>query len=347
MNSSIIDPVKTFETYYQVYKAAEESTGESLRLYYNIAGHKIEICTPNTALHPYFNPSLEHLNSNSNAQPSLTIYAWDSASTGVLMPSPPWTQTEFNARGEVDGFYDENIFLSFHLESRSLYLLDTARNIALFWMRDANEYPPHLQAVPFRPIFHWWMRENGLLFIHAAAAGMDGKAALIVGKGGSGKSSSALACITAGLQYLGDDHVLIEAKPGPQVYSIYSAARMDTYLLRILNEKSSDYQNIHLGEEDKAIVFLNQLYPNRLPQVLSLKTVLVPRIIEEKNSSINPISPMNAIKALAPSTIFMLPGAGKHDLELIAKTVAQVPCYSLNIGLNLWDVPEIIHGILS
>ena len=53
--------------------------------------------------------------------------------------------------------------------------------------------------------------------VHAASVGTKDGAVLIVGKGGSGKSTSALACLNAGMYYLGDDYTLISNDSNPQV----------------------------------------------------------------------------------------------------------------------------------
>jgi len=347
MNEKRIDPVESFDSFYQVFKQAEEFTGESQQHFFNIAGFEIELRFANSALVRQITPGLAHLKSQPKDSPALTVCIWDSVSTGEQMPAPPWSQQQFNARGEVRGFYNEHIFLSFQPDRNILNMLDTNRNLGLFWIRDSNDFPPNLRAVPLRPIFHWWMRENGLLFVHAAAAGIKDSGVLIVGKGGSGKSSSALACLTSGMLYLGDDHVLIKTDPEPSIFSLYSAARMDELLLDTLKVKSKLFDNTRVKKEDKALIFLNQLVPSQLVPGLPMQAVIVPSVTDKPETSITPVSSMAAVRALAPSTIFMLSGAGKKELSEMVKIVQHVSCFSLQIGNNLWDVPELILQILS
>ncbi len=346
MKPNNIDPVESFGSFYHVFNDAEKSTAESQQLYFKIAGYEVELRLANSALVPYITPGLEHLKTHPKSSAAFTICAWDSLSTGKQMPPPPWTQDEYDARGEVRGFYDNRIYAAFHLDANILSMLDVQRNIGLFWLRDATSFPSNLRAVPFRPIFHWWMREKGLLFVHAASAGIEGGGALFVGKGGSGKSSCALASSMSGMLYLGDDHVLIEPNPDPHVFSLYSSARMDTLLLEKIKKKSPLFHDIQIAAEDKALVFLNQIIPAQLVPGLPLRAVIVPQIAARTQSSIDAISPITALRALAPSTIFMLSGAGKKDLSEMVKIVQQVPCYSLQIGGDLWDVPDLIRQVL-
>jgi len=54
-----------------------------------------------------------------------------------------------------------------------------------------------------------------------------------------------------------------------------------------------------------------------------------------------------ALKALAPSTILQLPGAGQKALRSIAKLLKQVPCYVLELGIDQERIPGVILDLLS
>jgi len=128
---------------------------------------------------------------------------------------------------------------------------------------------------------------------------------------------------------------------------MYNSAKMDSLVLEKLKKKTALFHDAKILNENKAVVFLNRKAPSQLVSGLPLRAVIVPHISEEKKSKIKPVSSMTAVKALAPSTILMLSGAGKKDLREMVKIVRQVPCYSLQIGSNLWDVPELIQQVLS
>jgi len=49
--------------------------------------------------------------------------------------------------------------------------------------------------------------------IHAAGMALNGRAVLIVGQSGAGKSSIAMNCVRQGWDYLGDDAVIVRAEP--------------------------------------------------------------------------------------------------------------------------------------
>ena len=87
-------------------------------------------------------------------------------------------------------------------------------------------------AAPFRILFHWWSQSFGGQISHAAAVGRDGKGVLLAGRGGSGKSTTAICCVDAGMEYVGDDYVLLTRTPTPTAHSLYNSAKIHTAFLR-------------------------------------------------------------------------------------------------------------------
>ena len=103
----------------------------------------------------------------------------------------------------------------FDLRKRHIYgtlLLDLARRIGLFWVRDQAELPYWTASAPFRTLLHWWMEANGCQLLHAAAVGHQDGALLITGKGGVGKSTTALTCLEAGMQLISDDYLVVKLR---------------------------------------------------------------------------------------------------------------------------------------
>lgn len=74
--------------------------------------------------------------------------------------------------------------------------------------------------------------------------------------------------------------------------------------------------------------------------------VLVPRIVGGLSTTAVPISPIEALKALAPSTLFQLIGAGQKDFRAMAELVRTVPCYRLELGTDLAAIPRAIEELL-
>ena len=68
-----------------------------------------------------------------------------------------------------------------------------------------------LRANPACHALGAWLAGPSTQVLHAGAVAYEGAAALIVGAGGAGKSTTVFACAMAGAGFLGDDFVLVES----------------------------------------------------------------------------------------------------------------------------------------
>ncbi|OWY59095.1 hypothetical protein B7486_76400, partial [cyanobacterium TDX16] len=87
--------------------------------------------------------------------------------------------------------------------------------------------PPPLweHVAPLRGLISWWAGMNGAGLVHGASMAIDGRAVLLVGKGGTGKSTTSLASPHAGWTLLGDDYAIVEPGPPARVHVLYGRAK--------------------------------------------------------------------------------------------------------------------------
>jgi len=76
--------------------------------------------------------------------------------------------------------------------------------------------PLKSQQEPWLLTLIWLLRERGRYALHASAVARGGRALLMAGESGSGKSSTALSLIHTGWDWLADDVVLLESAQLPQ-----------------------------------------------------------------------------------------------------------------------------------
>ena len=204
------EQVAFFESVHERFRQAVERVGE-VHHDYRIAGTVVRLTFAGERLVPYFTRALEHLRIESHETPDATFCVWDSASTHVPMLPPPCDREAFSDRGDLWGFNSRRIKTAFHYHDFSVNLFDHERRTGIYWVTEAAVLPYWVLASPLRTLFHWWMEWNGCQLVHAAAVGIGDRALLAVGKGGLGKSSTALACLEAGFQFMGDDYGKLEA----------------------------------------------------------------------------------------------------------------------------------------
>jgi hypothetical protein len=336
-----------FEEAYQKFQTAEQAFSRPPDRYYILAGHLIRLRFASSALVPIITPALEHLATKEGGAPALTVCLWDTASTGVKMPPPPWTTGHYLARGEVEGFNDDRIHTSFDMGSGVLNMLDMQRNIGIFWTPDACDLPQWETGAPLRVILHWWMRRRDSQLTHAAAIGTSRGGVLLVGKGGSGKSTTALACLNSELHYVSDDYCLVQTKPEPYVYCVYTTGKIvpDSFEKFPCLEKL--FSNIVHSNGEKLLFLLDKKYHARIAEGFPIRAIAMPCVTNNVETKFRRASPAQALASLAPSSIFQLPGAGQAEFRSLAGLIKQVPSYFLELGSDLTRIPDTIFRLLS
>ncbi|MGB0383497.1 MAG: serine kinase [Ardenticatenaceae bacterium] len=347
-NASESKPAAFFQTAYQAYKRAEEVMGGSIDRFYEIAGCPICLRFAGSALISPLAPALQHLATPPVPTPALTVCLWDSASTGTPMPPPPWAASDYLARQEIRGYNDERIQTTFDVGGGVLSMLDIKQNLALYWTRDAERVPTYERAEPLRALLNHFLRHHGRHLVHAGAVGSKTGGVLLAGKSGSGKSTTALACLDSELLYASDDYCALATEPAPYVYSLYNSAKLDVeHMSHRVPHLRAQISNPEELETQKALFFFHQHYPEKITTGFPLRAILLPHVTGRLESILVPASPIAALKALAPSTIIQLPGAGQAAFQAMAKLVKQVPCYHLELGTELARIPEVILKLLG
>lgn len=350
------DLITYFQVFYRGFKRAIANT-EKKEYYISIGGNTICLRFAGTGLIEQVLPALIHLKTEPVADPALTICMWDSASTQTPLPllatdlmtllrQEFWSRLD--TRMEIKNYNSDRIYSIFNIGSNLLSILDTQENLALYWTEDATQLPYWDRGSPLRGILNWWTSQNDLQFVHAGAVGNDNGGVLLAGKGGSGKSSTALSCLNSELVYASDDYCIVGNVPEPTVYSLYNTAKLKGKEdLERFPHLAAMVTNLDRLAEEKAMLFINEHFPEKIVNQLLIKAVLVPQVTGKPNTKVKPTSSMVALKALAPSTILQLPKTGKIAFARMSQLVRQVPCYVLELGTDIPQIPQTISQLLS
>jgi hypothetical protein len=335
-----------FDACYDTFQESAHRAGALIEQYYRVGRHKIRLCFAGPALVPHVTPALAHLAEPPGAKSSLTVCLFDSFSTRTSMPPAPWDASAYGKQGEVMGFNTDRIRVNYVPGVYILQMLDRQRNLAIYWVMRPEIIPWWEKTFPFRFLLHWWMENRSLQPIHAGAVGTPEAGVLIVGKSGSGKSTTTLACLSSDLAYAGDDYVLAEVAPTPFVYSLYGTAKLEADNLHRLPHLRRFVSNADTMEEEKAVFFLNESHPHKLSRGFPIAAILVPRLTGARNTRLSLSKPGAALMAIAGTTLFHLQGARREGFQKIAELVNRVPCYTLELGTDLAQIPPVISDLL-
>ena len=214
---------------------------------------------------------------------------------------------------------------------------------------DASAAPLAERGSPLLTLWAWWLADHGLQLTHAAAVGADGPAsrgaALIVGPGGSGKSTTALTCIGSPLRYLADDYCVVDPSDEPSVHCLYSTGK-------VASEDDERFESLHLHrvgrDAEKTLYCFHPAGAGLLARTLPLRAIVVPAITGRPATS-RPISAMDALRAVAPSTLLQLRTGldPSGALKRLAAVARRVPCHRLELGTALERIPQALEALLG
>jgi hypothetical protein len=318
----------------------DSSATQSIRTHLAIADKVICLVFANQRIQDILIPAIAHLVISPSSEPDLTIFTWDRASSKVAMPPAPWSQDGYSSKEEVSGSkYDRYKSCYQH---RLLHFFDRDQKKAIYCTQDFLSIPYWEKAAPFRLIFHWFFEQNGAVIIHSAAIGIESGGVLLAGKGGSGKSTTALSSLQSELRYAGDDYSLVILHPKPIAFSLYTSAKLHWPTLK----EMEFLEQIQIEKEEKALLFLYPRWKEKLIFSFPIRAILLPQVSDEAQTKIVRCSPAEGLLKLAPSSIFQFAQAGKEAFEAMAALIRSVPCYKLLLAKPFSKVPQTIIDFL-
>jgi len=358
-SSALADQLAFAASAQEGFQRAAQAAGVVER-HYRIAGYTVALRFAGAALLAPITPALEHLRVPPAVAPDLRIDLFDSTSTGTPLPflldrfvalvRLRWWEQLGNRR-EIRGMNGERIQSVFHLGPDILSVLDQDRNHAVYWVQDAAHIPYYETGYPLTALLNWWLGRRQRHIVHAACFGTDQGSVLLTGKGGSGKSTTTLACLDSGLGLTGDDYCVIDAAT-LTASSLYNTIKLkglrDVERFHHLRDCIANLDRVDDSEQgERAMIFLHQHFPEQLMAQSPLRAILVPRVADQEHTVISPASPGHVFKAIMPSTLFQLPGNARGEFSAMAALVRALPCYEIALGRDIAAIPGVIREFLQ
>lgn len=246
---------------------------------------------------------------------------------GQLPPLPVGVE-EVGERGRLDNWCTSE-FLAVAPMS-SIHLADRRRGQALVYYCGPEDVPLWDVCAPFRLVLGFLAPLSGHQLLHAAAAALEERAVLLVGKGGSGKSSTALVSLgqDSPWRFLSEDYTLLDLET-LTVRPLYRSYKVDPTVMARMRWLEDGKK---LGEVDGKGCWL-------LPEELVLSPARCHCLVwpdRNQSESSGALSAIAALKKLAPSTLFQNPNARAEDFKAMANLCRRLPCRTLGLG----DSPE-------
>ena len=307
-----------------------------------IAGHPVVVRYAGTRMRDAFARSFTHLQAAKADDASLTISVWAGTEPGGRPPLPlipPEAE-----HGDRAIFRSEALRLVYHIGPGMLTALAPGAGQAWVWIADVTDLPFWEKAAPFGVVWRWWLAEVGHTVLHAGTVATGAGGVLLVGSGGSGKSTASIACLEDGFRYAGDDYVVLDPD-GSTIHSLYGTGKLEhEHLDRVTNPRGDSVPN---PDVPKRVLMLADSHPDLVVPSLSVHAVLAPRLRPQRQqTTFRPISSAEAIRATAPSSMIQLPDGKQRDLAAIAGLVRALPAYSLELGSDVSTIPGAVRRLL-
>lgn len=364
------DRLALVEILHEGFLDAAARAGGEIAATYAIGGSIVRLRFAGEALAPRVARALAHLRTDATedgGSTALTLCLWDSASTGRNLPllvksllrslHYTWLE-ERGLRGEIRDFTSARVRAALEgYGTDILSTLDLQTGFGVWWTPDGCALPWYESGAPLRTLLTWWFGARGLQIIHGGAVGLPAGGLLLAGKGGSGKSTTALACLDSPLLYAGDDYALITMNGQPQAYSLYNTAKVkssaDFVRFPWMASQISNPDRLRAGvradaDSEKPMVFLHETQPHKLIREFPLKALVLPRYIPDaEGCRLVPVAPASAFKSIAQSSIPQLTGTGGEAMRALLQLTRAVPCYLLGLSEDVREIPDVLLNLLA
>lgn len=302
--------------------------------FYKIGPFTVQICSHNRSVMAKLTRALAHLATEPSA-PDLTIRLW----SGSKLPLLDWSLIQTNGyRG-----YAERPFYFHHFEMiGALSAIDTDKGIAYYAIRDPESLPWWVGGSPMQAIFHVWLREKGIQLTHSACIVNAKNGILLTGKGGSGKSTTVLACLTEGFATLGEDYILLAPDCA---YSIYQTAKWRLPTRTMFPDYESYISNPDTANREKALIHYKEIFPSQMKSSSPIHAIVS---LDIGNSSRLVKSNLRAsLQSLLLTTAMQLPHPDPRTAKLLYDRLKNLDHYHLFLGPDSKANVHLLRGLFS
>lgn len=311
--------------------AAEDfaaAAGEPVQRRLSIAGRRLDLTFDGPALAGALLPALAARLTGDDGAPDVSIDLWEERPGTLPLP---WRDGHLAPGGLLRGERDGSTFVVHELGTRAITAWDAGARRVLYRTPSAAAVPWWERAAPLRPAFFWALGGPGRRLVHAGAVGDERGGVLLAGRGGSGKTTVALAALDEGFRYVSDDYVLFDAD-GPRAWNVFGTAKLDDgHMARLPGPAAEARRSARPEPGEKAVLDVALHRPEALAEQLPIRAVVVPSI-RGGRTSVRPLTGARALLALAPSTIFQMPFDDAGIFGALSELVRQVPCFALDVG---------------
>lgn len=191
------------------------------------------------------------------------------------------------------------------------------------------------------------LKRRGMYALHAAALALNGQCLFIAGTSGAGKSTLTLALLRAGLDYLGDDMVLLKHKStGLDALAFPEEIDLTNDTVAMFPELADLMQLPQPHGWRKRQVRADSVF-NAQTVMSSVPRVLVfPHVANTSRSVIEAMTAEEVFLELVPNVLLTETRSSQAHLDILAALARKCSGYRLETGRDLHTVPLRLRELL-
>ncbi len=325
---------------------AARSSGTAYRQFnLLIAGHSVHIRVVGNDWAAIVAASMSHLLEPDAAEcdPALTIDVWDVHETGVAAAHLATVDT--TAPPILMKTSDDGRFVGEDRHHGTVWL-DRTRSRIVGCTLAANRLNLDERARPFHKMLSAWLEDRGVQFVHAGLITHAGKGILFVGNGGAGKSTSSIACLRAGMGYLGDDFIGLGHDDGRFVgHGLYASCLLNVHHIKRFPDLQALAHAPNYDVEEKFVLYLTEAFPANLRRRISIDALVLPRVVEQPQTTFRAATKAATLMAMAPTSVMLLPRPNRAAFDRLTQLVSTTPSYWLELGRDVDRIPDAVKTL--
>lgn len=335
--------------------AALAAAGDTLReMFFDFGGKRVRMRVCGAELAEHLSRPFAHLrvDADSGASVELSIDVWDEREVHVPYPSGGDNdplETSWPAGHGMLAVSPATRYVRYDCTAWVTWI-DRAQKRIIGWRSNADRLSMHERTRPMPFLLPIWYADRGVHIIHAGLVARNDKGVLFCGSNGAGKSTTSLACLCAGMDFLSDDHVGLEERDGRFIgHSVFGSTRLEPdHMERALPELLPYAIRSPEWFETKSLVLVAEAMPERVKPSVPIRAIVLPFIVDAESPRLVPATRAEALRALAPSTLMQMPfGATPDRFKKLAELAMSVPAYRLELGRDVTKIAPIVTDLIA
>ena len=190
------------------------------------------------------------------------------------------------------------------------------------------------------------LKRRGQYSLHAAGLSLNGRALLLAGGRGAGKSTLAITLLRAGFGFLGDDIVFLSRDDdGLRVSAFPDEIDVTDETVKLFPELRHLADRPRTPGSPKRQFRAEDVYRSNVVWESRPAALVFPGVADSDSSRLEPMDRDEALLELAPNVLLTEPSSSQAHLDALAQLIRESECYRLRTGRDLDALPRLLRGL--